>query len=843
MGAQQMVVGSRGRCARGAAVALLGLALMAADPAPAQAPAASAPDSSTTPTAPRPYPTGEIATESDVLQRLLRAVAREVDPDPPVADVLAGLPARADRVARERRVTERHLTVQLPEPIHREQRHRWDRLIAALDRDAATLADHVARLEDLRDQLGELQVRWRLTRDHVLAVAAPAVTVDAVHANLQAIAATTRRLVGQRDLVLAGQADLAESRRTAARERARVDDWLRQHANRMLDTRQAPLWRALDQQLADPSLGDRLELLAGAYAEMLRGQRVDWGVQIAVRVALLVLLVLLARRLGTRVRDRAAVDPELESAAHLLRRPLATATLVFVMGMILIDPLATRLVTEVLVIVVLVPLLGLVSRVTAPALRRWIYAAAGLYLLWRLAGLAPADMLLPRLLLLGLGLAALAATLGFRRALLPEDAAQGRGAGAWLLDRDDLRHRVVPPGLTAAAVLMLAAVVANLLGYAGPARILTRGVVVGIQLAILLRFLVLVLNGLLAVALRGGLASRSRILARHGAAVRASLVRALSLASWAVWLVAALQLFGIWEPVSRSLVAILFATLSVRDVSISLADVVAFLGVIWLSFVVSRWLRALLDVEFLPRLALPRGVPNTMSRVTHYLVLFVGFMLAVNLAGFDLDRFTLLIGAFGVGIGFGLQNVVNNFISGLILLFERPVQVSDRVQVGSMLGFIEHIGIRASVIRTFEGAEVIVPNGQLISDVVTNWTLSDRMRRIDIAVGVTYGTDPQRVLTILRDVAAAHPDVLSHPEPSVLFVAFGESSLDFSLRAWTPDYEEFLRVGSELRVQVWHALKDAGIEIPFPQRDLHLRSVPPLQAPPADPAPGAAEGD
>jgi small-conductance mechanosensitive channel len=202
----------------------------------------------------------------------------------------------------------------------------------------------------------------------------------------------------------------------------------------------------------------------------------------------------------------------------------------------------------------------------------------------------------------------------------------------------------------------------------------------------------------------------------------------------------------------------------------------------------------------------------------------VGFLFAVNLAGFDLDRFTLLVGAFGVGIGFGLQNVVNNFISGLILLFERPVQVSDRVQVGAMLGFIEHIGIRASVIRTFEGAEVIVPNGQLISDVVTNWTLSDRMRRIDIDVGVAYGTDPQRVLGILREVAVAHPDVLADPAPYVLFMAFGESSLDFSLRAWTSDYEEFLRVGSELRVQIWHALKEAGIEIPFPQRDLHLRS-------------------
>ncbi|MBD3220776.1 mechanosensitive ion channel, partial [bacterium] len=267
----------------------------------------------------------------------------------------------------------------------------------------------------------------------------------------------------------------------------------------------------------------------------------------------------------------------------------------------------------------------------------------------------------------------------------------------------------------------------------------------------------------------------------------------------------------------------------IRDISVSLADILAFVAVVWLSFGLSRWLRALLEDEFLPRFRMPRGVPNTISRLTHYAVLLIGFLFAVNLAGLDLNRFTLLVGAFGVGIGFGLQNVVNNFISGLILLFERPVQVSDRVQVGSMLGFIEHIGIRASVIRTFEGAEVIVPNGQLISDVVTNWTLSDRMRRIDIEVGVAYGTDPDLVLGVLRRVADEHPDVLAEPEPYVLFMAFGESSLDFSLRAWTADYEQFLRIGSELRVGIARALKDAGIEIPFPQRDLHLRTVPPRE--------------
>jgi small-conductance mechanosensitive channel len=807
-------------------VVLAGLAALLPAGVAAQALGTAAADSAAAAaeSAPVPFRTSEIASESDALEPLLRSVARELEPGPPVERVLAGMDDRARRIEQERHTTERHLTMDLPEQIHAEQRHRWEQLTAQLDRDGAILASHVARLEELRDQLRRRAARWRTTRDRVVAEGLPAVTVSAVVENLQDLEAMTRRLVARRDAVLAAQARLGELRRISAGQRARVEDWLEEHAARLLNTRREPLWRVLDQQLAGRLLLDRLALLAHAYLDLLGRQPNVWLPAVTLRLGVLVVLIWLAWRLRRRVQARAPDDPDLQPAHGILQRPVSAAALVFLMSIILLDPLATRLVTEALVILALAPLLRIVARVTAPDLRHWLSLLAGLYLLWRLVGLAPDDQLLHRLLLLFTGLAAFGLVLGFRRALRRPAPGREPDTPAWLIDRADLRRPFVSSGLAVAAVLLVVAVVLNVLGLAAQARILTRGVVVGILIAVLLRVLVLVVRSLLTVLLGGRLARRPRILVRHGAAIRAGLGRALALVAWAAWLAAALELFGIWQPVSRLLVGVLFATLQVRDISISLADVVAFFGVIWLSSVLSRWLRALLEEEVLPRLALPRGVPNTMSRVTHYVVLFVGFLFAVNLAGFDLDRFTLLVGAFGVGIGFGLQNVVNNFISGLILLFERPVQVSDRVQVGAMLGFIEHIGIRASVIRTFEGAEVIVPNGQLISDVVTNWTLSDRMRRIDIDVGVAYGTDPQRVLGILREVAVAHPDVLADPAPYVLFMAFGESSLDFSLRAWTSDYEEFLRVGSELRVQIWHALKEAGIEIPFPQRDLHLRS-------------------
>jgi small-conductance mechanosensitive channel len=195
--------------------------------------------------------------------------------------------------------------------------------------------------------------------------------------------------------------------------------------------------------------------------------------------------------------------------------------------------------------------------------------------------------------------------------------------------------------------------------------------------------------------------------------------------------------------------------------------------------------------------------------------------------GFDLDRFAILIGALGVGIGFGLQSVVNNFVSGLILLFERPVQIGDAVQIGTLEGRIRAIGIRASVVRTWDGAEVVVPNGHLVSEPLINSTLSDKQRRLEVAIGVKYGTDPERVIDLLLEMAKGHPDILEDPPPVVLFQGFGDSSLDFLVRAWTDRWDDGLRIKSELTVGVNRVLAEAGIEIPFPQRDLHLRSVDP----------------
>jgi small-conductance mechanosensitive channel len=207
----------------------------------------------------------------------------------------------------------------------------------------------------------------------------------------------------------------------------------------------------------------------------------------------------------------------------------------------------------------------------------------------------------------------------------------------------------------------------------------------------------------------------------------------------------------------------------------------------------------------------------------------VGFLLAILMIGFELTQFVIIISALGIGIGFGLQSFVNNFICGLILLFERPVRVGDYIDLGGQWAEIKRIGLRSTTVETFDLANIIIPNNDLINNQVTNWTLSNRFIRLIIPVGVAYGSDVTRVFETLMQCAKENPNVRENPEPVVLFRKFGESSLDFELRVWISDVDNRLPLASELNREIDQKFREAGIVIAFPQRDVHLDGTKPVE--------------
>ncbi|HEY5042025.1 MAG TPA: mechanosensitive ion channel domain-containing protein [Verrucomicrobiae bacterium] len=273
---------------------------------------------------------------------------------------------------------------------------------------------------------------------------------------------------------------------------------------------------------------------------------------------------------------------------------------------------------------------------------------------------------------------------------------------------------------------------------------------------------------------------------------------------------------------------------------------------LWTVLAILFWLVLVLLVSFLMRrfvvqrlLKRTRFDPSlqyAIHKITGYVFITLGFFIALQVNHVDLSSLAVIAGAVGVGVGFGLQNIINNFVSGLIILAERPITIGDRIEVGTVAGQVTRISLRSTIVVTNDNISIIVPNSDFISHAVTNWSHGDPRVRMRLSVGVAYGTDPEKLKSLLLEVAQGHPKVLADPPPDVFFSGFGDSSLNFELAVWTAEMSSKpRRFRSELYYAIEKKLRENKIEIPFPQRDLHLRTGSLVVAPPSTPTnPNAA---
>lgn len=597
-----------------------------------------------------------------------------------------------------------------------------------------------------------------------------------------------------------------------------------------------PLWRL---QPSGNEEGDALAStrlgLQGEASFVAEYSRAGFGNQRVLQVFQVLLLPLLLW-LGWRHRrrERAGIGVTDKASARVLQRPFSTWLLLAMLGVLVLEQDAPLMAQQIAMLVALVPLPRLLPAESRRLLGPWPYAATALYLLNRLAFALLGNLFLYRWYYFGLTLTAIVVTgwLYWRSRHLNPPWLHGH-AGA-----------LVRACTWAAMGVLLVSALANLFGNLTLAEMLTSALIDSGYVALVLFVGVTVALALLGQLLPSGDVARLRIAREHGPKVARVVSRTLALAAVLGWIVYTSNRFRAYRPVYSTLEDMVTHEFTAGEISISLGSVLVFAAGVALAIWLARLVRFLLREEVLPNMALPRGVDNSVASLTYYALVIIGLLAALAAAGVKVGQLAFLFGAMGVGIGLGLQDVVKNFVSGLILMFERPIQPGDVVEISGTSGRVQDIGMRATTIKTFEGADVVVPNGTLLSEKFTNWTLRDQHRRLDVDIGVAYGSDPERVATILLDAVTGTEGVVDTPAPAVLFSGFGASSLNFSVRAWTHDFDNWPSIRSAVAARVYAALVGAGIEIPFPQQDLHLRSVSEevarsLQAP----APRAAGGE
>ncbi|MCK5367587.1 MAG: mechanosensitive ion channel, partial [Cyclobacteriaceae bacterium] len=389
-----------------------------------------------------------------------------------------------------------------------------------------------------------------------------------------------------------------------------------------------------------------------------------------------------------------------------------------------------------------VPILTIVPGLIYSINKKYFYFVGGVFVLTLLANYFSALVVLDRLLLLLLDVVTvvLLITLLRSRGQIKEKSPNVKWGFTFTIMRLSI-------------FLLSISALANGLGNTGLSKIISQGSLAMIYGGTIIYAAARTLSSLFALIIQLDKVSRLNMIQNYSDEVKARTFQIIRWAAVIYWLYITLSGYLIFEPIYDWFEGLITREW-VKESNITIGSFLAFFITLWISFLISRFIRFILQDEILTHFEMPRGVPGAISLLVKLVLIATGFILAFEAAGIKMSNITIIFGALGVGIGFGLQNIFNNLISGLILAFERPIQSGDIIQISTLnlMGEVKEIGIRASTVRTFDGAEVIVPNGNLISNEVINWTLSDHRKRQEIIVGVAYGTDTTKVLEILNKV-------------------------------------------------------------------------------------------
>ena len=754
----------------------------------------------------------DVATQATAVGNLIRGFATNLAPDNEIEAIRAIAPQLGVDIDLELKSTTNILKEQPSLETLEAHQQIWQQRQAQLTAWLNVLTRRATNLQVALNQLKKLHETWARTRDAEQSAKAPPSILKQIDATLATIEAAEQPHQAERDEVLNLQSKVAELVASCNTALAQITALQQMAVGGIFAREGPPIWTPDLWSRAKANPVDHLPEIAASYWRDILLYIRDPSRHMPRHVAILLALsfVLLAARRQVAQGETAGDRPS--HATVVFDHPFAAALLVTLMVATTPTSPVPVTVKRLFEIVGLVPIIILTRRSLPPIVIPVIYALAILFAIdtmrWAITGEPP----------MGQGMVVLEAVagivvLGWLWLYGAHRVALGLG------QTSNLRR------LLAAIILCILAVglVAAVFGYMRLARLTIPGVLVGGALAMEVYAWAQVTIGVVAGAFRVWPLRLLHMVQHHRDLLERRIYRLFLWLAVVAWLARYLDYVGLFDPARSMAEAFLNTRFERGSISTSVGDIVAFFLTVLAAYLLSAFIRFVLEEDVYSRTQIATGQSYAVSSLLNYSILAIGFVVALGVLGLDLNKVTVLLGAFGVGIGFGLQSVVNNFVSGLILLFERPIHVGDTVQVGNFQGRVRRIGIRASIVRTAQGAEIIVPNAQLITQDVTNWTLSDRLRRIDLPVAVIAGAAPKKVIELIEAVAHAHPQVLHDPAPRCFFMNYADNAINFELRAWT-DFANSGQVHSDLTVAIYEAVNAAGLSFPFPQREVRLLS-------------------
>ena len=756
----------------------------------------------TTP-APTPIPLTKVPLEAQSalasLQEIEADVAKDQSSADGIAHTLSDLKSEIDaRIADDTRL----LTTSPSLDVLYRLKLAWRNFSVRLSVSEVELTRYATSLEEELARVDQLNKTWQATLQSAKQPQTPPPVLERVQSVVDSVERTRQATESGQEHILTLQSHLSEEEARVRRALSSIDQAENRALQNIFVRDSQPIW-SLDTSLAaewekqsDESFSSQLK------TSIAFSKRLPFTFLIhALFIALMATALHWMRR---RIRKLSEEKPDLERALPILDLPVSTAFALSMLLVPLIYEQAPRLIHAIMGAVTIIPTALVLRRLLVRSSYPILNAIVILYFVGQLRILAASLPVLARFIFLGQVLGASVFLVWVLRSWrLPPEAAETHG-------RISRTIRVIAKiGL----IILPAAFLANIFGYVNFGNLLGIIFLRSVNIAAMLYTAMRIIEGLITIALQVGPLGSLRVVSLHRSMLQRRTRHLLEFLAFLFWLNVLLSFFGVRDPVIASIEAALNANLAVGSFSITLGGILAFLITVWASFLISKFLRFLLEEDVYHHLHLAAGIPYAISTMLHYVILLIGFFVALGALGIDLTKVTILAGAFTVGIGFGLQNVINNFVSGLILLFERPIKVGDVIEAGGNVGEVSRIGIRASVIRTADGSEIIIPNGSLISSQVTNWTFSDRQRAVEVSVNVAGGADPQRVVELLKRTAAAHPGVAKEPLPQLYVTKFSAGAVTFQLRAWTDRHEDWAQLRSDLSVAVNDALAREKIAI------------------------------